>query len=415
MSSCRVCSGPLYEFADFGRQPLSGAFRLPDEPGEEFFYRLAVGICESCWLVQLMEQVPRERVFQERAPYRSSGSSVKLAHFEHAASRFLDLAGPGGFVVELGCHDGVMLHLIADAGTRHLGVEPSAEVAALAAGRGVRVRTDFFDAEVAADIRAEDGPADVIFAADTLCQIPYVDSVLDGVSRLLAPRGIFVFEDPYFVDVMARTRFDVISLERYYYFTARSVIALAQRHDLELVDVERLPVHGGEVRYTLMRPGARQPSPAVAELLAAESAAWITERTVLERFSAGVERVRHDLVALLTRLRDQGRTVAGYGATAGCATVTNYCGIGPDLVPYICDPTAGRAGRLSPGVRIPVHPHEAFASSYPDYALLFAWNNATEVMTEEMDFSRAGGRWIQYAPDVTVADVSDMDALRAGS
>jgi methylation protein EvaC len=410
-----MCSGPLYEFADFGRQPLSGAFRLPDEPAEEFFFRLAAGVCESCKMVQLVEEAPRERMFHEGHPYYSSGSSPMRAHFEHAARRFLDVAGPGGFVVELGCHDGVMLHLIADAGTRHLGVEPSEEVAGLAAGRGVRVRTDFFDAEVAADIRAEDGPADVIFAADTLCQIPYIDSVLRGVLRLLAPRGIFVFEDPYFGDVLAQTSIDQIIPERSYYFTARSVIALAQRHDLELVDVERVPVHGGAVRYTLMRPGARQPSPAVAELLAAEAAAWITAKPVLERFSVGIERNRDDLVALLTRLRDEGRTVAGYGATASCAVVTNYCGIGPDLMSYICDPTEARKGRLSPGTHIPIRLHETFASSYPDYAVLFARNNATEVMAKERGFSRSGGRWIRYVPNVAVVEISDMDTVRTGS
>jgi methylation protein EvaC len=415
MSSCRVCLGTLSEFIDFGRQPLSGAFRLPDDSAEEFFFRLALGMCESCKMVQLMEEVPRDRLLREEHPYSSSGSAVMRAHFERAAQRFLDVAGPGGFVVELGCHDGVMLHLIADAGTRHLGVEPSGEVSEVATGRGVRVRTDFFDAEVAADIRAEDGPADIIFAADTLCQIPYLDSVLRGVSALLAPRGMFVFEDPYFGDVLAQTSFDQIGLERSYFFTARSVVALAQRHDLELVDVERVPVHGGEVRYTLMRPGARQPSPAVAELLAAESAAWLTEEPVLERFSAGVQRIREDLVALLTRLRDEERTVAGYGATASCAVMTNYCRIGPDLVPYICDPTGARKGRLSPGTRIPVHPRERFTSSYPDHALLFARNNATEIMAKERDFSRSGGRWIHYVPQVAVVAMSDLDTARAGS
>jgi methylation protein EvaC len=402
MSLCRVCSGPLDEFADFGRQPLSDAFRLPDERGEEFFFRLAVGMCSSCTMVQLMEEVPRELMFHEGYPYYSSGSAVMRTHFQSTARQFLDFAGPGGFVVELGCNDGAMLHVIADAGVQHLGIEPSGAVAAVAAGRGVRVRTDFFDSDVAAGIRAEDGMADVIFAANTLCHIPYVDSVLRGVSELLAPRGMFVFEDPYFGDILAQTSFDQIYDEHFYFFTARSVAALAARHDLELVDVERLPVHGGEVRYTLMRAGAREPASAVAALLAAESAARITEESSLKQFRANVERIRDDLIALLTRLRVEGRTVAGYGATAKSSTVTNFCGIGPDLVSYICDTTPAKQGRLSPGAHIPVRPHSSFASSYPDYALLFAWNHDIEIMAKEQDFSRSGGHWIRYVPEVRI-------------
>jgi methylation protein EvaC len=402
MLCCRVCSGPLYEFADFGRQPLSDEFRLPDERDEEFFFRLAVGMCESCKMVQLMEEAPREPTFREGYPYYSSGSAVLRAHFERTAHRFLDFATPAGFVVELGCNDGAMLCVIADAGGRHLGIEPSGAVAAVAEGRGVRVRTDFFDADAAEEIRAEDGPADVIFAANTLCRLPDVDSVLRGVVKLLAPRGMFVFEDPYFGDILEQKSFDQIYDEHVYYFTARSVYLLAARHGLELVDVERLPVHGGEVRYTLMRPGARDPSPAVAELLAAESTNRITEEPILKQFRVNVERIRDDLVALLTRLRMEGRAVAGYGATGKSVTVTNYCGIGPDLVAYICDTTPAKQGRLSPGAHIPVRPHEIFASSYPDYAVLFAWNHAAEIMAKERDFSRSGGRWIRYAPTVGI-------------
>ncbi|HET9144260.1 class I SAM-dependent methyltransferase [Actinophytocola sp.] len=400
MSVCRICAGPVSEFADFGAQPLSDAFRLPDEVSEEFFFRLAVGMCSACTMVQLIEEVPRELMFHAGYPYYSSGSAVMRAHFERTAHRFLDHAGPDGLIVEVGCNDGAMLHVVAEAGRRHVGIEPSGAVAAVAAQRGVRVRGDFFDADVAADIRATDGPAQVIFAANTLCHIPYVDSVLFGVAELLAPDGMFVFEDPYFADILAQTSFDQIYDEHFYFFTARSVAALAGRHGLRLVDVERLPVHGGEVRYTLMRAGAREPSAAVADLLAAESAARITEEVTLKQFRTGVERIRDDLTGLLTRLRAQGHTVAGYGATAKSATVTNFCGIGPDLVSYICDTTPAKQGRLSPGAHIPVRPHETFAAGPPDYALLFAWNHAAEIMANEREFSRRGGRWIRYVPTV---------------
>ncbi|MFI6908557.1 methyltransferase domain-containing protein [Nonomuraea sp. NPDC050394] len=402
--ACRICSGRLREFADFGRQPISDAFVEPGDPREEFFFRLAVGVCESCTMVQLLEEVPRERMFHEGYPYVSSGSSVMREHFHTLAKRLLttELSGDDPFVVELGCNDGTMLEVVADAGVRHLGVEPSGGVADLAAAKGVRVTKDFFEAGTAARVRAEDGPADVIYAANTLCHIPYMDSILSGVDTLLKADGVFVFEDPYLADIVARSSFDQIYDEHFYFFCAGSVSRMAARHGFELVDVERLPVHGGEVRYTLARTGARTPAPAVAAMLAEEDEAGITRLSALDRFAATVEGNRDRLTALLKGLRAQGATIYGYGATAKSATVLNYCGIGPELLTFVSDTTPAKQGRLTPGTHIPVLGPEAFRDPYPDYALLLAWNHAEEIMAKETGFRESGGRWILYVPDVHV-------------
>ncbi|MET7395831.1 class I SAM-dependent methyltransferase [Dactylosporangium sp. NPDC005572] len=404
-TNCRVCNGTVGEFFDFGRQPLSDAFVEPGaDPAQEFFYRLAVGVCGSCAMVQLMEEVPRDRMFHEAYPYHSSGSAVMRAHFEELAKRLLttELAREDPFVVELGCNDGVMLKALADAGVRHLGVEPSGGVADVAALKGVRVRKSFFEEQTAREILAEDGPADVIYAANTLCHIPYMGSILAGVKALLHPGGVFVFEDPYLGDIIARTSFDQIYDEHFFFFSASSVRAMAAAHGLELVDVERLPVHGGEVRYTLAHAGARTPSDAVAALVAEERAAAIDDPATLRAFGERVLRIRTDLVALLRRLREEGSVVVGYGATAKSATVTNFCGIDTDLVAYVCDSTPAKIGRLTPGAHLPVREPAAFAAPYPDYALLFAWNHADEIMAKEQAFRDAGGRWIRYVPDVHV-------------
>ncbi|MBP2707907.1 class I SAM-dependent methyltransferase [Microbispora sp. RL4-1S] len=408
--ACRICSGRLQQFADFGSQPVSDAFVAPcDREGDgqgdtagEYFFRLAVGICESCSMAQLLEEVPRERMFHEDYPYLSSGSAVMRAHFGSLARRLLatELAGPDPFVVELGCNDGTMLETVASAGVRHLGVEPSGGVARLAAARGVRVREDFFEAGTAEAILNEHGPADVIYAANTLCHIPYLDSVMSGVDTLLRPDGVFVFEDPYLGDIVERTSFDQIYDEHFYFFRAGSVRLMARRHGFDLVGVERLPVHGGEVRYTLARRGARPVSPAVDALVAAEEAAGLGDPETLRAFAARVAANRDRLVGLLTGLRDRGATVYGYGATAKSATVLNYCGIGPDLVRFVSDTTPAKQGRLTPGSHIPVRGPEAFADPYPDYALLFAWNHAEEIMAKETAFREAGGTWILYVPDV---------------
>ncbi|MFF1946113.1 methyltransferase domain-containing protein [Rhodococcus qingshengii] len=400
---CKVCSDKVVECMDFGRQPLSDVFpkEVADAP---FTFRLGVGICVGCTMVQLTEEVPRDRMFHDDYPYYSSGSSVMRAHFEGFAERMLstELAQTDPFVVEIGCNDGVMLAVLAESGIRHLGVEPSGSVADLAAQRGVRVRKAFFEESTALEIRAESGPADLVYAANTLCHIPYVESVLRGVSALLRPTGVFVFEDPYLGDIVARNSFDQIYDEHFYYFTARSVQEMAARCGLRLVDVERIPVHGGEVRYTLAHAAGRPPSPAVEQLLAEESERGLAESQTLHALGSRVATNRNELAALLHRLKAEGKTVVGYGATAKSATVNNYCNIDRELVPFVCDSTPAKQGRLTPGTHIPVHPPERFADPFPDYALLYAWNHADEIMEKEQEFRDAGGKWIVYVPEVAV-------------
>lgn len=404
MPTCRICGGATTEYVDFGRQPLSDAFVKPDQADDEFFFRLAVAMCSSCTMVQLVEEVPRDSMFHEDYPYESSGSSVMRKHFELVARRFLDteLHDDEPFVVEVGCNDGIMLKTVSEAGVKHLGVEPSGAVGEMARKKGVRVLTAFFEEETARELAEKEGRADVIYAANTICHIPYLDSIFRGVDALLKPGGVFVFEDPYFGDIVERVSFDQVYDEHFYFFTARSVRAMAQRFGFDLVDVERLPVHGGEVRYSIAREGERTPTPAVAALLAEEEERKLAEPVTVEKFATRTQKIRDDLVALLEQLKAEGKRVVAYGATAKSATVANYCGLGPELVEFVSDTTPAKQQRLTPGSHIPVRPPEAFREDYPDYALLFAWNHAEEIMANEREFRESGGKWILYVPEVAV-------------
>ncbi|WP_054046010.1 class I SAM-dependent methyltransferase [Alloactinosynnema sp. L-07] len=402
VTECRVCGGTVEEFLDLGRQPLADAFLLPEDIDGEYFDRLAIGRCTTCTMVQLTEEVQRERVFHDDYPYHSSGSSVMAEHFTRTALGLLttELTKPDAFFVEIGCNDGSLLRTLAESGIRHLGFEPAGGVARLARERGVRVRPDFFEESTAADVFATEGAADVIYSTDTISQIPYVASLLGGVDALLSPDGVFVFEDPYLWDVIEKTSFDQVCNERFFLFSVRSVRAMAERFGFDLVDVERLAAYGGGMRYTLARTGARTPTPAVARLLAEEGGQ--AELKALTDFAASVTRIRDNLIDLLRTLKADGKTIVGYGATAKSSAVTNFCGIGPDLVSFVCDTTPAKQGRLTPGVHLPVRPPTAFADPYPDYALLFAWNHAEEITAKEQEFRAAGGKWIMYVPEVRV-------------
>jgi len=363
-------------------------------------------------MVQLIDEVPRARMFHKEYPCLSFDSDVTCEHFASVARELLgaELLGPDPFAVEIGCDDGVMLQAISDAGVRHLKVDPSRRAADAAADKGIDVLVDFFEESSALAIREKHGPADVIFSANTTSHIAYIDSILSGVAVLLAPDGVFVIEDPYLADIIEHNYFDQVYDEHFYLFSAHSVANTAARFGLELIDARRLPVHGGSVRYTLARVGARPQSPALLEVLAGEREAKLDEQSTFHEFAADIGRIGADLVTLLEELRAAGQRVAGYGATSRSSTITNFLGIGPELISYISDSTPEKQGRLTPGSHIPIVPPEVFTDPYPDYAVLFAWNHAEEIMAKERAFTEQGGKWILYVPDVHIVGHGEYTA-----
>lgn len=343
-------------------------------------------------------------MFHENYAFFSQTSRSMAVHFESFAQDVKESRlGDDPFVVEIGSNDGIMLRHFAKAGIRHLGIEPSANVAAAAREQGVQTLCAFFGKETADQILAEHGPADAILAANVMCHIPDLHSVGEGVDRLLKPDGVLIFEDPYLGDVIEKTSYDQIYDEHVYLFSVASVSSAFGPHGLEVIDVRPQVTHGGSMRYILGRKGRHAVSAAVGRQRAHEQALGLHLPETYARFRANCEGSRDRLVALLQELKAAGKRVAGYAATSKSTTVTNYCGIGPDLVEFISDTTPIKQGKFSPGTHIPVRPHADFAARHPDYALLFAWNHQREILEKEQEFVAGGGRWILFVPEVGVA------------
>jgi methylation protein EvaC len=398
---CLVCAGEVSTVLDFGRMPIANGFLSPADFGREFFFDLAAGRCEACGMVQLVECVDPAQLFHGRYAYHSSISVRMAGHFQHFADavRAAYLGGRDPLVVEIGSNDGILLRHFAAAGVRHLGVEPSANVARAAIERGVRTIVRFFDETTAAEIRREHGPADVVLGANVICHVPDLPALVAGVTHLLSDRGVFVFEEPYLGDIVETTAYDQIYDEHVFYFCLDSLARVFARHDLEIVDVGHQDVHGGSMRYTVARRGARAVAPGVAAQRAREAAMGLGEAATYARLRERVHRSRDALVALLRDLRRRHRVVA-YGATSKSTTVTNFCGLGPDLIEYVSDTTPGKQGTYTPGVHIPVVPWERFRDDDVTHALLFAWNHGAEIIAKEQSFLRRGGRFVVYVPDV---------------
>jgi methylation protein EvaC len=405
LMKCRICASATEPFMTFGRMPIANGFLKPEEVAAEYFFELAPAFCSHCGMFQIVDQPAPEQMFHENYAFFSGTSRFMQAHFQRFAERVIEknLAGRRDpFVVEIGSNDGIMLRHFKARGIRHLGIEPSVNVADVARAAGIQTVSEFFNKDLAERIVAEHGQADAVLAANVMCHIADLPSVAEGIARLLKPDGVLMFEDPYLGDMIANVSYDQIYDEHVFIFSAASVIWAFGQRGLELIDVMPQHTHGGSMRYVLGRKGAHAVSAAVGQLLVQERAQELDRIETYMRFKASCEASRARLMETLEDARSGGKRVVGYGATSKSTTVTNYCGITPRHVEFISDTTPLKQGKLSPGAHILVKPHQAFADRYPDYALLFAWNHAAEIREKETQFTAAGGRWIVYVPKVDI-------------
>ena len=402
---CRVSGKPMEQIVDFGRQPLGNGFLSPHEYSSEYFYPMAVGFCGTSMMLQLVQQPAPEKMFHDHYAFYSSSSTLMAEHFRKFAEQVINdeyISRSDPFVVELGSNDGILLRNFARQGIRHLGIEPSLNVALEANKVGVRTLSEFFNEGLSEKIMRENGQADAILAANVMCHIPDILGAVKGIRKLLKPSGVLIFEDPYLGDIVSKTSYDQIYDEHVFLFSALSIRYLFGLQEMELIDVLPQRTHGGSMRYVVAHRGAHSVRESVTALLAKEREQGLDRPDALKAFSAKVERSRESLVALLKELRAQGKRIAGYGATSKSTTILNFCRIGPELIEFVSDTTPIKQGKFTPGTHIPVVTSETFRSNPPDYAVLFAWNHADEIMAKEKDFVAAGGKWIVHVPEVKV-------------
>src|SRR3990172_5228211 len=283
---CRICQSAISAFMTFGKMPIANGFLTPDQFKNEYFFELKPAFCDHCLSFQIEEQPDPEVMFHDHYAFFSRTSTFMQTHFRDYAAWVCDhhLKGDALFVVELGSNDGIMLENFARRGIRHLGVEPSANVADEARKHGVNTVVRFFGPETATDIVAEYGQADALIAANVMCHIPDLNGIAKGADLLLKQKGVLIFEEPYLGAMIAKTAYDQIYDEHVYIFSALSVAHIFGHYGFELIDLLPQQTHGGSMRYVLSRKGMHPDAPSVAAITASEKAVGLHLPETYERF-----------------------------------------------------------------------------------------------------------------------------------
>lgn len=405
--TCRLCGNSNFvSVLDLGASPPCESF-LSEEQLDlpEATYPLHLRLCPDCLLLQIPALITPEDTFGGDYAYYSSYSTSWVEHARRFVDQAVDALGldPDGFVVEVAANDGYLLQHVVNRGIRCLGIEPSVNCSEAARAKGIPMLRAFLDEALAARVRDEHGPADLVVANNVFAHIPDITGFAAGLRGLVADTGRVSIEVHHALSLITAAQFDTIYHEHFQYWTV-----LAARHGLaagglRLVDVELLPTHGGSIRlWAVPEEADVAEHPRVAEVEAVERTAGLDSPDGYLGLAERVAGIRDDLVSFLIEARRAGRRVVAYGAPGKGNTLLNYCGIRPDLLAYAADRNTFKHGRYTPGTRIPVVSPEHLIEDCPDDVLVLPWNLRNEITAQLTATLRPGTRLVWPLPELEV-------------
>ena len=399
---CR--SEKVEEFLDLGETALANQFLRADQiNGNEPKYPLRIGFCRECGHVQLTDSVPPGEMFDNYL-YISSASDTLKNHLWELSDLVVERyhLGAQDLVIDIGCNDGTLLKGFQRHGVRLLGVDPAQNLAAFTDGSGIERCTKLFTTATAKEVVAKWGEAAVITATNTFPHIQQLDDFVEGLKVALRPGGAFVIEAHYLLDIVEQVAFDTIYHEHVSYWGLAPMKRLFEAHGMTIVDAERVPLHHGQLRVHVQRQGEGTVRPSVDKILQAEKAAGLDKFSTYTAFAERAKKIKRDLHQTLRTFAERGERVAGYGAPAKGNTLLGFLDIGPDLLPYIVDKSPLKQGLYTPGTHIPVVQPERLLADQPDYVLLLAWNFVDEIVAQQAEYQRRGGKFMVPVPEVRI-------------
>lgn len=405
---CRHCGSELaLPLVDLGSAPPSNAYlnELTLHAPEKWF-PLRVLVCEHCWLVQTEDFAQANELFDAEYAYFSGFSSSWLEHSERYVAGMVARLGlnADSHVVEVAANDGYLLQYVKARNIPCTGVEPTASTAAAARAKGIPIVEDFFGVRLAKELATQGKQADLTVANNVLAHVPDINDFAAGFAVLLKPHGVATFEFPHLLRLIAQNQFDTIYHEHFSYLSLTAVNQIFAVNGLTVFDVEEQPTHGGSLRVFAQRSdtGQHPLSTKVDELLEREAQAGMLNAGYYTNFQAKTDQVKNDFLSFLLAAKQQGKTVAAYGAAAKGNTLMNYAGIRPDLISFVVDRNPAKQNKYMPGSRIPIVDEKSLSKEKPDYVVILPWNLKAEVM-QQLDYVRNwGGKYVTAVPHLEV-------------
>jgi hypothetical protein len=407
MHICRHCGENLTApFLDLGNAPFSNAYLSEKQLSEpEIFYPLRLSCCESCWLVQTVDEISPQVLFSPDYAYFSSTSHGFLRHAESYCRNVVKRLSLNSlsFVVEVASNDGYLLQNFVKAGIPCLGVEPTESTAERAISRGIPTLKQFFGEALSEEILTQNKKADLIIGNNVFAHVPDINDFTKGLRNLLSEHGTITLEFPHIANLLQQVQFDTVYHEHYSYFSLTAAVNVLNSAGLKIYDVDEIGTHGGSLRIYATHSASLIPiKNSVSAIIDREVALGITNRETYVGFQGLAEQTKNNLVDFLLQQRSKGMKVCGFGAAAKGNTFLNFAGVKKDLVEKIYDSAQSKQSKYMPGSHIPIKHPEELRLDKPDFVIIFPWNIAPEIISQHDYIHEWGGTFVTAIPRIAI-------------
>ncbi|MBT6051843.1 MAG: class I SAM-dependent methyltransferase [Candidatus Scalindua sp.] len=405
-SNCRLCGSEDVELVvPLGNSPVSEKYITEADLEEEAVeVPLNLYFCNNCTHVQLLDVVEPEYLWSDYT-FKTGNNPKLIEHFDDLSRRIELFTGARKrqLVIDIGSNDGTLLDSFCRLGyTNILGVEPSLEISKLALDSGIRTINRFFDEDVAEEILNQYGKAGIVTANNVFAHIDDLGSIASAIKELLAEEGVFVFEVSYLLDVVGKMLIGTIFHEHLSYHSVLALDPFLRLHGLEIIKVERGPEQGGSiVVYAQLLGGNKNIDNSVYQSISMEKEFNLDKSFTVKKMYERLETVKSDLIDLVSTLKSNGSTIAGFGAARAGTTLLSYFGIGSGL-DFLVDDNSDKHYKYSPGDKLQVLPVSEIYNKKPDYIIIFAWLFADQIVGRHNEFISGGGRFITVFPEIKV-------------
>ena len=393
---CKITGKKIKPFMSFGKMPIANGFIHKKNFKKEFFFKMEVGFSKKISLFQLNDHPKPQQMFNKNYPFFTSSSKGMVRHFKEYSNWIKKKYRKNlKNLIEIGSNDGTFLKNFDRKKINLLGFEPSKNVAQISKKRGIKTINKFFNYENVKKLKSLKNKINIITAANAICHIPNLKSLIKGIDFLLDDNGLFIFEEPYLGSMYKKGSYDQIYDEHIFMFSASSVKKIFDLYNFTLIDALPQKTHGGSMRYVICRKNVYKPKTNLKKILKKEKIQHVDSIKGCIKFKKKCEISKKKLIRKLRNFKKKNYSIAGYAATSKSTTILNYCNIGTEYIDFISDTTQEKIGKFSPGMHIPIVSMKHFQNNLPDRTFLFAWNHKNEILKKEKNFKKKG-KWFAH-------------------